>query len=387
MPKVIVGMSGGVDSSVTAYLLKKQGYDVEGISFRLYDPDIREDCIACCSQRSIVEASETARYLGIPHSTIDAREDFVKKVIGPFVSAYMNGSTPNPCILCNRHIKFPLLIKEADNKGAGFIATGHYAKVNKLQPPDNGMLCLKKGVDPKKDQSYFLYVLNQDILGRLTLPLGILTKDEVWKMAADLKLPAAEKNESQEICFVEDGKYLKFIEERSPGAAVPGPIVDTDGKVIGTHKGIYGYTIGQRKGMGISSPEPLYVLRIDIEHNTIYTGPREAAKKQEFLVKDLNWIAPSFVNGTAGRENTFKATVKVRSTMKDKPATIYFPPVSSPSSLDSSPSSFILHPSSFPASSFSLVRVVFDEPQWAPAPGQSAVFYNGDMVIGGGIIL
>jgi tRNA-specific 2-thiouridylase len=354
-------MSGGVDSSVTAYLLKKQGYDVEGISFRLYDPDIREDCIACCSLRSIEEASETARHLGIPHSTIDAREDFVKKVIGPFVSAYMNGSTPNPCILCNRYIKFPLLIKEADNKGAGFIATGHYARVNKLQNPDNGMLCLKKGVDPKKDQSYFLYVLNQDILGRLTLPLGILTKDEVRKMAADLKLPAAEKNESQEICFVEDGKYLKFIEERSPGAAVPGPIVDTDGKVIGTHKGIYGYTIGQRKGMGISSPEPLYVLRIDIEHNTIYAGPREAAKKQEFLVDNINWLL-------SPPSDTFKAAVKVRSTMKDQPAVIS--------------SSFILHPSSF-----DLVRVVFDEPQWAPASGQSAVFYNGDMVIGGGIIL
>ena len=373
MPKVIVGMSGGVDSSVAAYLLKEQGYDVEGVSFRLYDPDIREDCIACCSQRSIEEASVTARHLGIPHSTIDAREDFVKKVIGPFVSAYMNGSTPNPCILCNRYIKFPLLIKEADNKGAGFIATGHYARVNKLQNPDNGMLCLKKGVDPKKDQSYFLYVLNQDILGRLTLPLGTLTKDEVRKTAADLKLPAAGKNESQEICFVEDGKYLRFIEERSPGAAVPGPIVDAGGRVIGTHSGIYSYTIGQRKGMGISSPEPLYVIRIDAEQNTIYAGPREAAVKREFLVRDLNWTDPSFAKSAAVTGDTFRANVKVRSTMKDRSATIY---------LSSLSSSFILHPSSFDS-----VRVLFDEPQWAPAPGQSAVFYNGDIVIGGGIIL
>jgi tRNA-specific 2-thiouridylase len=368
MPKVIVGMSGGVDSSVTAYLLKKQGYDVEGISFRLYDPDIREDCIACCSLRSIEEALETARHLGIPHSIIDAREDFVKKVINPFLSAYMNGSTPNPCILCNRHIKFPLLIKEADSKGAGFIATGHYARIDKLQNYDSGMLCLKKGVDPKKDQSYFLYVLNQEILGRLILPLGTFTKDAVRKMAADLKLPAAEKNESQEICFIEDGNYIKFIERHSSLSAVPGPIIGMDGKVIGTHKGIFAYTIGQRKGMGISSPEPLYVLRIDIEHNTIYAGPCEAAKKQEFLVRDLNWIVPSFINETAGRKNTFKTTVKVRSTMKDKPATIYFPPVSSSSSFDS-------------------VRVVFDETQWAPAPGQSAVLYNEDIVIGGGIIL
>jgi tRNA-uridine 2-sulfurtransferase len=361
MPKVIVGMSGGVDSSVTAYLLKKQGYDVEGISFRLYDPDIREDCVACCSPRSIEEASETARHLGIPHRTIDAREDFFSKVIVPFVGDYMNGSTPNPCVLCNRYIKFPLLIKEADNKGAGFIATGHYARVNKLQTPGNGMLCLKKGVDPKKDQSYFLYVLNQDILKRLTLPLGTFTKDEVRKMAADLKLPAAEKAESQEICFIQDGDYLKFIKKQSSLSAVPGPIIGMDGKVIGTHKGIFAYTIGQRKGMGISSPYPLYVIRIDIEHNTIYAGPREAAKKREFLVDNINWLlSPS--------SDTFKATVKVRSTMKDQPAVIF--------------SSIVHHPSSL-----SLVRVVFDEPHWAPAPGQSAVFYNGEIVIGGGIIL
>ncbi len=375
MTKVIVGMSGGVDSSVTAYLLKEQGYDVEGVSFRLYEPESPEACDSCCSQRSVEEASKTAQHLGIPHSTIDAREDFVKKVIGPFVSAYMNGSTPNPCILCNRYIKFPLLIKEADNKGAGFIATGHYARVNKLQTPDNGMLCLKKGVDPKKDQSYFLYVLNQDILGRLTLPLGIFTKDEVRKMAADLKLPAAEKAESQEICFIKDGNYLKFIEKQSSLSAVPGPIIGMDGKVIGTHKGIFAYTIGQRKGMGISSPHPLYVIRIDMEHNTIYAGPRETAKKREFLVDNINWLL-------SPPSDTFKATVKVRSTMKDQPAVISSSFIPRPSSLEPSTSSFTLHPSSF-----SLVRVVFDEPRWAPAPGQSAVFYHGDIVIGGGIIL
>ena len=194
------------------------------------------------------------------------------------------------------------------------------------------------------------------------MPLGTLTKDEVRKMAADLKLPAAEKNESQEICFIEDGNYIKFIEDTvSRYQPFPDQSSDTDGKVIGTHKGIYGYTIGQRKGMGISSPEPLYVLRIDIEHNTIYAGPREAAKKREFLVDNINWLL-------SPPSDTFKATVKVRSTMKEQPAVIS--------------SSFILHPSSFDS-----VRVVFDEPQWAPAPGQSAVFYNGDMVIGGGIIL
>ena len=234
---------------------------------------------------------------------------------------------------------------------------------------------LKKGVDQKKDQSYFLYVLKQEQLSRLILPLGRYTKNDVRKMAGLLKLPSADKNESQEICFVEDGKYLRFIEERSSGAAVPGPIVDAGGRVIGTHSGIYSYTIGQRKGMGISSPEPLYVIKIDAEQNTIYAGPREAAVKQEFLVGDLNWTDPSFANRAGVTGDTFRANVKVRSTMKDQPATIHLSSVSSPSSL-------ILHPSSFNS-----VRVLFDEPQWAPAPGQSAVFYNGDIVIGGGIIL
>jgi tRNA-specific 2-thiouridylase len=368
-------MSGGVDSSVTAYLLKEQGYDVEGVSFRLYEPESPEACASCCSQRSVEEASKTAQHLGIPHSTVDARKDFVKKVIEPFVDAYLNGATPNPCILCNRHIKFPHLIKKAARRGAEFISTGHYARVEKMHSENNIVWSLKKGVDQKKDQSYFLYVLKQEQLSRLILPLGRHTKNDVRKTAVVLKLPSAGKKESQEICFVEDGKYLRFIEERSPGSAVPGPIVDTGGRVIGTHSGIYSYTIGQRKGMGISSPEPLYVIKIDAEQNTIYAGPREAAVKREFLVRDLNWTYPSFANRTGVIEDKFRATVKVRSTMKDKPATIYLSSVSSPSSL-------ILHPSSFDS-----VRVLFDEPQWAPAPGQSAVFYDGDIVIGGGIIL
>jgi tRNA-uridine 2-sulfurtransferase len=372
MPKVIVGMSGGVDSSVTAYLLKEQGYEVEGVSFRLYEPESPEACASCCSQRSVEEASKTAQHLGIPHRTVDARRDFVDKVIGPFVDAYLNGATPNPCVLCNRHIKFPYLIKESEGRGAEFISTGHYARVEKLHCEDDIMSSLKKGFDQKKDQSYVLYVLKQEQLSRLILPLGHHTKDDVRKTAGVLKLPSAGKDESQEICFVEDGKYLRFIEERSPGAAVPGPIVDTGGRVIGTHSGIHSYTIGQRKGMGISSPEPLYVIKIDTERNTIYAGPREAAVKREFLVGDLNWIDPSFADLTNRQEDAFRATVKVRSTMKDQPATIH----------SSSPSSLTPHPSSF-----AIVRVCFDEPQWAPAPGQSAVFYDGDIVIGGGIIL
>jgi len=373
MPKVIVGMSGGVDSSVTAYLLKERGYDVEGVSFRLYEPESPEACASCCSSRAVEEAFKTAQHLGIPHMTIDARKDFVDRVIGPFVDAYLKGATPNPCILCNRHIKFPYLMREAASRTADFISTGHYARVEKTGRENMEMFSLKKGVDQRKDQSYALYVLNQEQLSRLILPLGNLAKDAVKKIAGNLKLPSAGKDESQEICFVEDRRYRRFIEERIPGAAVPGPIVDAEGRVIGTHSGICSYTIGQRKGMGISSPEPLYVIRIDAQHNTVYAGPREAAVKSEFHVGDLNWPDRSFADRAGRTAAQFRATVKVRSTMKDQPATIYL------SSLPSSPgvrSSYI-----------NSVRVVFDEPQWAPAPGQSAVFFDQDVVIGGGIIL
>jgi tRNA-specific 2-thiouridylase len=225
---------------------------------------------------------------------------------------------------------------------------------------------LKKGIDPKKDQSYVLYILSQDVLERLILPLGCYKKEEARKIAQGLGLPAAERSESQEICFIEDTSYLKFIDKLSPVAGKPGLIVDLNGKVIGTHKGIYGYTIGQRKGMGISSPEPLYVVKIDVLNNTIYAGPREAAKKREFFVEALNWITPLSPPLARGDKEglKFRASVKVRSTMKDEPATIY----------------------TAESEEQRAVRVVFDEPQWAPAPGQSAVFYDGDTVIGGGVI-
>ncbi|MFZ6016861.1 MAG: tRNA 2-thiouridine(34) synthase MnmA [Nitrospirota bacterium] len=344
MSKVIVGMSGGVDSSVTAYLLKEQGYDVEGLSFILWEARGRTDFKTCCSLQAVEEAANTAKYIGVPHSSIDVRDDFIEKVIEPFVDAYTKGITPNPCILCNRFIKFPFLMKEAEKRGAEYIATGHYAKVEKK--------LLKKGVDPKKDQSYVLYVLRQEEIERLILPLGYYRKDEVRKIAKELNLPAAKRPESQEICFIEDRNYFKFIEMLSPIAGKPGPIIDITGRVIGIHTGIYGYTIGQRKGLGISSSEPLYVVKIDALKNAIYVGSQEAAKKKEFFVEDLNWINTPHTH--------FRATVKVRSMMKDEPATIFLGET---------------------------VRVVFDKPQWAPAPGQSAVFYDGDIVIGGGVIV
>jgi tRNA-specific 2-thiouridylase len=395
MSKIIVGMSGGIDSSVTAYLLKKQGLEVDGLSFILW----RETATATrCSLQAIEEASKTARHIGIPHSVIDVRDDFIKKVIEPFVDAYISGSTPNPCVLCNRFIKFPFLLKEAEKRGAEYISTGHYARVEhvisdelcvmskKYRQDENALritrhALLKKGIDSKKDQSYVLYVLTQNELKRLILPLGNYKKEEVRKIAEELDLPV-KRAESQDICFVEDRNYFKFIEKLSSVAGKPGTIVDMNGRVIGTHKGIRGYTIGQRKGLGISSPEPLYVLKIDAMKNIIYAGPCKVAKKKVFFVEDLNWINPP-------PSENFRASVKVRSMMKDEPATVFLipPPLTPPTrGGESSTIPSPLMGEGKGGGDREIVRVIFDEPQWAPAPGQSAVFYDGDTVIGGGTI-
>jgi tRNA-specific 2-thiouridylase len=401
MPKVIVGMSGGVDSSVTAYLLREQGYEVEGLSFILWEARSGIDFTTRCSLQAMGEASNAALHLGIPHSTIDIKDDFIEKVIEPFVNAYTSGLTPNPCVLCNRFIKFSFLMIEAEKRGAEYISTGHYAKVEieksivnshqslektndqwsmindtSSNPALVTRYLLKKGIDPKKDQSYVLYILRQEELKRLILPLGYYRKDEIRKIAYKLGLPAANRHESKEICFIEERNYFKFIERLSPVAGKPGPILDMTGRVIGTHKGIHEYTIGQRKGLGISSPEPLYVVKIDALRNMVYVGPQEAAKKKEFFVKDLNWIIPIWERGEAS-PRPYRASVKVRSMMKDEPATLFL--VSSQQSAVSSKEQGTY---ALP----DIVRVVFDEPQWAPAAGQSAVFYNGDVVMGGGVI-
>lgn len=357
MKKIIVGMSGGVDSTVTAYLLKKEGFNVEGVSFILYEARLKSVFTGCCSIEAIKDAKNNAEQLGIKHTAVDLRDEFLKKVIEPFIEQYHKGITPNPCILCNKYIKFPYLLKIANEGDADYIATGHYARVENGQIAEDrsqtseDIYFLKKGLDIKKDQSYVLYVLKQEELNRLKLPLGDKTKDMVRQMARDLNLPASKRPESQEICFIEDRQYFKFIDL---GEKKRGEIIDIEtGKKLGNHTGIHLYTIGQRKRLGIATGRPLYVIKIDPINNKIFVGPKEAALKRNFMVEQINWLV--------SKDNDFRATVKIRSTMKDEPATIRL-------------------------INKDKVEIIYDDPQWAPAPGQSAVFYEGDIVIGGGII-
>jgi len=339
--KIVVAMSGGVDSSVAAALLKEEGHDVIGVTMQIW-PGKKED--SCCSLSAVEDARRVANKLGIPYYVLNFKQIFKKTVIDDFISEYDRGRTPNPCVRCNQHVKFDALLNKMKALGADYIATGHYARIEKA----DGRYILKKGVDPKKDQSYFLYALSQKALSKTIFPLGGLTKQEVRKIAKKFKLNVADKEESQEICFVE-GNFGELFRPKE------GDIIDLAGKVIGRHKGYQLYTIGQRKGLGLSRKDPAYVLKIDPKTNTITVGDRGDVYGDDLTAGDLNWISVDRIDAPT------KVMAKIRYNSPGSEAEIL--PLSKEK-----------------------VRVMFKKPQFAITPGQSVVFYNGDTVVGGGII-
>ncbi len=354
MTKVVVAMSGGVDSSVAAALLKEEGYQVIGITMQIWPADKNRGRFGgCCGTGAVEDAKKAAYKLGIPHYVMDFRDIFAQKVIADFCHEYRSGRTPNPCIRCNRYIKFDALWEKAQGLGADFIATGHHARVEKDET--TGRHLLKKGLDQQKDQSYFLYALTQEQLKHILFPVGNFTKEQVRKIARELSLTVADKPGSQEICFIPDDDYAEFLKDYIPQAAEPGLILNEQGDILGHHQGILFYTIGQRKGLGIAAREPLYVIDIKPEKNAIVVGGKEKAFGDELTADRLNWINIDKLT------QPFKARAKIRYRHPEAEATAI------PLDKDK-------------------IYVKFAEPQLAIAPGQAIVFYDGEFVIGGGTI-
>ena len=352
---VVIAMSGGVDSSVSAALLKEQGCQVTGVSLQLYDPIAREPgCRAktCCSLDDVLDAGRVAKKLDIPFEVIDMRAEFKELVIDYFIAEYAAGRTPNPCIRCNDLIKFDLLLKKAQEMGADYLATGHYARIAEDEK-GNGVRRLMTGLDPAKDQSYFLFALTQEQLQYIIFPVGQLEKPQVRALAAGFNLPVAQKHESQEICFIPDNNYVQFLEAHGI-AQTPGDIVTSTGTVIGRHLGLHRHTVGQRKGLGVAWKNPLHVLAIDTDKNQITVGEREETGRSSLTAGSAVWsILPE------GTE--FRATCRIRYRHKPEPCRVEM--------LDDT--RFTVH---------------FDTPQFAITPGQAAVLYEGEQVLGGGWI-
>lgn len=352
--RVVVGMSGGVDSSATAALLLEQGYDVVGITLKLWP----QDCVSraedkCCGPQAVMDARAVCHQLGIPYYLIDEAAEFQTRVIQYFADEYKAGRTPNPCVMCNQNLKFGRLLSRADQLGARFIATGHFARVE--PSPDGQRTLLKRGRDPRKDQSYFLFSLRQDQLARAMFPLGEKTKTDTREVARHCQLKTADKEESMEICFVPDNDYGKFLRQAGLVENHRGEIVDLQGRVLGSHEGIEFYTIGQRKGLGISSVKALYVLELDPATNRVVVGDDSALERSSFFVERCNWIAFD------AQPEEFEATVKIRYSHPGTPATVKH--------LADGRTEVRLH-----------------EPQRAVTPGQAAVFFQDDLVLGGGWI-
>ncbi len=352
--KVMVGMSGGVDSSVCAALLMDMGHSVTGVTLRLYDGEDYQngETRTCCSLSDAEDAKAVCAKLGIPHYVFNFKRDFEEKVIQNFAEVYKRGGTPNPCIDCNRYIKFDAMLRRAQTLGFSKIATGHYATVRR---DSDGRYLLCRSADPTKDQTYVLYCMTQEQLAHTLFPLGGLTKSEVRELARQKGLVTAKKPDSQDICFVPDGDYASFIERYSGCAFPKGDFVDESGVRLGAHGGVIRYTIGQRKGLGIAFGKPTFVLEKNAETNTVVLGDEQKLFYRQVLVDRVNWIAFDKPSGE------MPVTAKLRYSQKEQEARLI--PLSDNS-----------------------VLLEFKQPQRAPSPGQSAVFYQEDVVVGGGVI-
>ena len=353
--KVVVGLSGGVDSSVAAYLLKEQGYDVIGVTMQIWqEQDIftQEEEGGCCGLSAVDDARRVAQMLDIPYYVMNFRNDFQKSVIDYFVSEYEKGATPNPCNACNRYVKWEALLKRALEIGADYIATGHYARIKQLE---NGRYTIQNSVTAQKDQTYALYNLTQEQLSKTLMPVGAYTKEEIRAIAEKIQLPVAQKQDSQDICFIPDNDYAGFIKKETGKTFAQGNFVDEEGNILGTHKGMIHYTVGQRKGLGLTAPTPLFVKELRPETNEVVICQSENLFTHECYVKDMNYM------GISGLDGELEAIGKVRYSHQGAECTLI--PLED-----------------------GRVKCVFEEPQRAMTPGQAAVFYKDDYVLCGGTI-
>ena len=351
MTKVVVAMSGGVDSSVAAALLKEQGYEVVGMMLRLWSEPGKEDSNRCCTPDSMAQARRVAAKLDIPFYVIDAKDVFRQTVVEYFLEGYARGETPNPCLICNRKIRWTFLLDHALALGAEYMATGHYVRIRNGE----GEQRLLRAVDKSKDQSYVLHVVHQEQLQHALFPVGEYTKPEIRQIAEKYGLPTASRKDSQDLCFLAGEDYRHFLQRNAAEILMPGEIVTRDGKVLGEHSGLANYTIGQRKGLGVASPVPLYVITKDAVRNSLIVGEAHELGSHELTAHDVNWLS-----GVVPRE-PIRAEVKIRYTAKE--AAAWVKPMGQ-----------------------NQAEVEFDAPQRDITTGQAAVFYQGDLMLGGGLI-